>query len=128
MAGHPNIDKRKVPFEPEPQSGLPFNTLVTIAKELKIIQVMAEREESSITIDYLPGLAEQAVVRPADKQDAPAIETAKVEPIKVTYILEDAMFGGDVYFVLSADGKPLCRPTLWEGYDNLARYVLGGHK
>lgn len=116
---------RSPPFKPLPISGLDISTLTAIAKDLQIVQVLSQREVRTITVDYILGVAEQACFRPEDAEDVPCINSVMIEPIPITYTIEDAMFGGDIYVVLSADGRALCRPILWDGYENFGRYVLG---
>jgi len=125
MPGHPNIDQKRPPFEPIVVSGLDQTTLKTIAMEMRIIQVLSERQVRKVVVDYIPGFAEQCRVRAPDGEDETPLQSVLVEPIPITFTIEDAMFGGDVFVVLSADGMTLCRPIPWDGYENFGRYVLG---
>lgn len=92
--------------------------MLWIATEANIFKIMGEQKVRSVTIDFVPSRA--ALLIPRLNGDDPVTSCAPhVE--EVTFHLEDAMFGGEVFTAITCRGNVVVLPFPWTSWDGLAK-------
>lgn len=104
-----------------PAVQLPLSDLVIAMQEAGVLRIMAEEHRTEVTVDYLP--ARSALAIPRERGD-PAPSAFPIQPIKLTFRLEDAMFGGDTYAAIVCGNRVVVAPFYWNGYDKLKNVKL----
>jgi hypothetical protein len=100
-----------------PAVQLPMQDLFTAMEQANVVQIMANERRTEVTVDYIP--ARDAMAIPREKNGKP-VEAYPIQPIKLTFRLEDAMFGGDTYAAIVCGNRVVVAPFYWSGYDKLA--------
>lgn len=115
--------ERLIETLPPPSSGLHAKLLLQIAADVGVLQWMGENETQTMVVDYTAPNAEHIKIVTGDSLLTP-VEPFVVTPVRITYSLEEHMFGGDTYFTLTADGHALFRPLRWDSYEMLTHHEL----
>ena len=100
---------------------LPIAELVKVAADANVFKIMSENKTNTVTIDYVPARA--AMLIPRDETDAP-LESYPLNPIPITFRLEDAMFAGQVFVALTVGHRVIVHPFQWRSFDELAKITL----
>lgn len=97
--------------------------LLNIAAEVGLFKIIGETRKRVVKIDYVPPRAAMILPRESVHDDC-TLNVYPVEPIEITFVLEDAMFGGVVYAALTCNGRVLIHPFVWESHDKLAATAI----
>lgn len=104
------------------QDKLSIRELLEIANTARIFHRMGTRHERVVTVDYLA--ARDPLIIPRESPNEAAIETMAPEMTPITYRLEDAMFGGELYVTLVVGSRVLLHPFPWVSYEALAKNTI----
>jgi hypothetical protein len=92
--------------------------LLAIACEANVLKIMGERRTHVVTLDFVP--QRPAIIIPRLPDDGP-LNAMPPHVEEVTFYLEDAMFGGDVYAAVTCRGHTVVAPFLWSSWETLAK-------
>lgn len=104
-----------------PTVQLPMQDLFIALQSANVLGIMADEQRKEVTVDYLPARTALAIPRAVGEK---APEAYPMQPIKLTFRLEDAMFGGDTYAAIVCDHRVVVSPFYWSGYETLKRLRL----
>ncbi len=89
--------------------------------EAGVLKIMAEKRCKVVKLDYFP--PRPAMMIPRDESDM-QVEPYPLNPIALTFTLEDAMFGGVCYVALCCGHRVVVNPFVWSNYDALTKISL----
>lgn len=89
--------------------------MLGVAQEAEILKRFGEQRCRVVRVNYVPAVPFQ--VSPVEE----GVPIPKPQPCELTFLLEDAMFGGEVFAAVTCNGLVIIRPFLWPGYDTLAK-------
>lgn len=95
---------------------LPKAELCRVLEDAKVLSIMSHDETRQVTVAYFPPRA--GMVFPMSDGDDP-IEAYPINPILLTFKLEDTMFGGEVWAAITCGDQVVIRPFPWISYENL---------
>lgn len=99
------------------QTPLTRAEMLGIAQQLDILKEFGSKRCRMLRVNYTPGLPYKITYG----DEAPP-EPIKTPPTyELTYILDDAMFGGEVFAAVTCNGLVVIRPFLWPGYEALLK-------
>ena len=101
---------------------LSLDELIEVLTTARVLQIMGEKECRLVTVDYVPAQQSMTFVREDD--DSP-LEAFPRDPIKICFVLEDAMVGGVVYAAVTVGHRVIIEPFRWYGYEHLAAACAG---
>lgn len=96
--------------------------MLRIAHEANLFKQMGENHARIFKLDYVP--ARPAMILPREKGEEGPLNLMPPEAVELTYILEDAMFGGTVYVALTCGGHIIIHPFEWHSYDKLSKTAI----
>lgn len=91
--------------------------MLGIAQELDILKNFGEKRCRTLRVNYTPGMPYKITYGDETPLEPPVLPPT----YELTYILEDAMFGGEVFAAVTCNGLVVTRPFPWPGYDTLAQ-------
>lgn len=103
-------------------SELPIIELLAVAQQAGVLQRMAAEQTRIVTVDYCP--PREGLIVPRDHPTDDKLEAFPPTVITLTYLLDDAMFGGVTYVALTCEGRVLIHPFVWESFDKLAEVTF----
>jgi hypothetical protein len=101
---------------------LSIQELCDVMETAKVRQIMAADEVTRVVVDYFP--ARQAMVFLKEDGDDEPTELYPQKAIPLTFVLEDAMFGGHVFASITCGHKVIVLPFLWRGYEHVGAMQL----
>lgn len=90
--------------------------LCGVLEDAKVLSIMSQDETRRVTVAYFPPRA--GMVFPMLEGDDP-IEAYPINPILLTFQLEDTMFGGEVWAAITCGDQVVIRPFPWTSYEHL---------
>lgn len=89
--------------------------LLGVAQAAEILKTFGQLRCRLVKVHYSP-----AIPFRIGTPDQPLPEPVVQPHHELTFILEDAMFGGEVFAAVACNGLVVVRPFLWPGYEVLA--------
>lgn len=99
---------------------LPMIEILRAIEQAGVPRLMGERKVRRLVIDYVPPREAIALPRENEEEDS-SLEVYPPVPIKLTFQIEDAMFGGEVWAAITCGNRVVVAPFLWRGFDELAK-------
>ena len=96
--------------------------MLGVAQAANILERMGEDECRLVTVDYTTSLGYKVDCLKTPPEGDPKPVTVPVH--RLTFVLEDAMFGGEVFAAVTCNGLVIIRPFLWTGYEELAKMKI----
>lgn len=102
-----------------PANQLPILDILNVIAKAEVPKLMGERKTRRLVIDYVP--PREATMLPRDSEQDGPLEVYPPVPIQLTFQIEDAMFGGEVWAAITCGNRVVVAPFLWRGFDELAK-------
>lgn len=94
--------------------------MLAIADKANVLKRMGVDKTNRIIVDFCAARDSIALAREPGEEGEP-LEVFPIEPIMLTFRLEDAMFGGTVFACVTCEHKVIIHPFVWESYDQLSK-------
>ena len=109
---------------PEKYTDLTADELVDCCMASGVLTKMGVEQVDEVVVAYLQRQPARYIVQ--DLGDPPMMPHT-LSPIYITYRLETAIYGGEVYAAITAGHRVVVAPFLWKGYEELSTIKLEKH-